>query len=967
MKPLTRSRITLLYLLVIVVLLGLISASSIITSRHMQSQNDAIVNDAIPLTNTANRLLTDLLNQETGIRGYQLTANVVYLEPYLTGKEALAKDLEDLRAYGERYPHLAEFIDSRAIPSVNALQSYYTAQIATIESGNTAMALAHVNDGKALMDNYREAQGFIQNEIKHIADDAYGKSLHAGQLSQTLALVGLFIAIGVGALCSIVYIRAHSAEAQLRKSEEGYRYMAESLEAQNEEIVAQQEEQRTTLEKLWERELELELITTYQEKLSGFMQLDDFLRSTVPALLDSLAHDAALVVIDRKPAGGQRYEVVYTCGYPLEYAARMETELFGPALRVFEEGKPLTRRRPVTGKERGLHEGLESAVDHYFPLFDDKQEVFGFLLLTQYPYPNQQEENDRLTRGLVRQFGLAFHAQMMNDDKRRQAADLEDLYVQLTSEKQFIEDQRDLINRILEAAHEGMVMTDAQGRIVFVNARMSHYMDLRHRVGDSLVDACRDAADTMPAFRPLVASLETLLAGEASHLTQRFSFFNVDQVQHAELYVTPVGGESEQRGFLFVFRDRTEEERIDEMKNEFISIVSHELRTPLASVLGFVEIMLNRDLPPDKQKKYMETIHKEAQRLSNLINDFLDLQRMESGRQAYHFAPVELKGMLTDIVEQWQDKYQHHIVVQQPEGELWTRGDINRLRQVCHNLLSNAIKYSPGVERVDVRLNRVGSRIRVDVQDYGLGIPENAHEQLFSKFFRVDNSDRRQIGGTGLGLAIVKEIVEAHDGGISFVSQMGSGSTFTFELDSYELPSLNGQIVILEDDDNLAKLVQVALGKLQLPSVQLRSAEEGALLLQRSAPGDAGPLLFIVDIHLEGSLTGWDFLAELNRHPLYYRTPVIVSTALEPPHDYYEKDIEKYLRKPFTMERLLQVARRLLEGRQNGAYVFPVQNKETISATLEHNGIRVTEMKEFADRIEVEIETPFGHTDDEDS
>jgi|GEM_PF-2073968 len=964
MKPLTRSRITLLYLLVIVVLLGLISASSIVTSRHMQSQNDAIVQDAIPLTHTANRLLTDLLNQETGIRGYQLTANAVYLEPYHAGTQALAQDLEALRAYGNRYPHLAELIDSQAMPSIEALQSYYTSQIATIESGDTALALAHVNDGKALMDTYREAHNFIQNEIKHISDDAYRQSLHAGQVSQTVAIVCIFIAVGVGLLCGVVYIRANRVETQLRKSEESYRYMAESLETQNEEIVAQQEEQRTTLEKLWERELELELITTYQEKLSGFMQLDDFLRNTVPALLDSLAHDAALVVIDRQQASDPRYEVVYTCGYPRDYVARMENELFGPALRVFDEGKPLTRRRAVTGKERGLHEGLENVIDHYFPLFDDKQEVFGFLLLTHYPFPNEPEENNRLTRGLVRQFGLAFHAQMMNDEKRRQAAHLEDLNGQLTAEKQFIEEQRDLINRILEAAHEGMVMTDPQGRILFVNARMDHYMDLRSRIGDGLIDACRDIAGDIPSFSPLVTSLEALLAGAAGHLTQRFAFLSGEQVQHAELYATPVGGESEQKGFLFVFRDRTEEERIDEMKNEFISIVSHELRTPLASVLGFVEIMLNRELAADKQKKYMETIHKEAQRLSNLINDFLDLQRMESGRQVYRFAPVELRGMLEEILEQWQDKHQHHIVAQQPEGELWTRGDANRLRQVFHNLISNAIKYSPGAERVDVRIRRRGSRIRVDVQDYGLGIPENAREQLFSKFFRVDNSDRRQIGGTGLGLAIVKEIIEAHHGSISFVSQMGDGSTFTFELDDYELPAMNGKIVILEDDDNLAKLVQVALGKLQLPSLQLRSAEEGALLLQRSVAGDAGPLLFIVDIHLEGSLTGWDFLAELSRHPLYYRTPVIVSTALEPPHDYYEKDIEKYLRKPFTMERLLQVAQRLLDQRHGSAYVFPVQNKETISATLEHNGIRVTEMKEFADRIEVEIETPFAGEDD---
>ena len=145
-----------------------------------------------------------------------------------------------------------------------------------------------------------------------------------------------------------------------------------------------------------------------------------------------------------------------------------------------------------------------------------------------------------------------------------------------------------------------------------------------------------------PSFTGVASSIEALIDGSLSNLTQRFSFEQEDQLQHAELYATVVSEDTEQQGYLFVFRDRTEEERIDEMKNELISIVSHELRTPLASVLGFIEILLHRELSQEKQKKYMETINKEAHRLSNLINDFLDLQRMESGRQLYHFSPVNL-------------------------------------------------------------------------------------------------------------------------------------------------------------------------------------------------------------------------------------------------------------------------------------------------------------------------------------
>ncbi|WP_261808168.1 ATP-binding protein [Paenibacillus sp. N3.4] len=732
--------------------------------------------------------------------------------------------------------------------------------------------------------------------------------------------------------------------------------MAESLETQNEEIMAQQEEQQVILAKLSERESELELITSYQEKLTGYVELKGFLQHTMPALLNSLSQDAALIVIERSREDVSSFEVMHAIGYPKEHLNVMQQGLFGPAKRVFEEGTTILHKRDVFGHERGVHGGILQAVDQYFPLFDDKQKVIGFLLLTSYQSSLFHEDNHRLTKGIIRQFGLAFYAQVMNDERRRQAADLETLNQELITEKQLIEGQRDLIQNILESAHEGMMMCDSQGTLLFANQRMHQYYQLNERIGSNLVESCHQIAAKIPNFNGVASSIEALLDGSLSHLTQRFSFEMDDQLQHAELYATIVSEDTEQQGYLFVFRDRTEEERVDEMKNEFISIVSHELRTPLASVLGFIEILLHRDLPQDKQKKYMDTIYKEAHRLSNLINDFLDLQRMESGRQVYHFTPINLLPTVQEVVEQWQDKQNHHINIHHPETELWVSVDVDRIRQVFHNLISNAIKYSPAADQIDIRLSVDQGKIMIWIQDYGLGIPEEANEQMFSKFFRVDNSDRRQIGGTGLGLAIVKEIVEGHNGQISFSSEMGQGTTFQIELNEYVLASMDGQIVIFEDDDNLAKLIQVALTKLGLPSTQLRSAEEGILILDR-CEGE-GPILFIVDIHLEGVKTGWDFIAELYRHPTYYRTPVIVSTALEPPHDYHEKEIEKFLKKPFSMERLIQVAKRLLDNKQSNAYVFPAQDKDSLSTTLQRNGIDVIDMKENMDMIEVQIKKP---------
>ncbi|NOV02519.1 response regulator [Paenibacillus sp. LMG 31457] len=956
MKTFTRSRISMLYVILIVVLLAFVSVSNYIASRNMESESNAIVNDSIPITKTTNSLLTDLINQETGIRGYEITGIEQYLEPYTTGRKQLEEDLDNIRMYDKKYPTLQLIMDTQAIPAITNLQKFFDSQLELIRAGKFDEAKARTATGKTMMDRYRVIHTSIEKIIIQITENAYETSLKAGKTSRTITLVGGIIALIAGVLSLFISFRAIHAEEELRKSEESYRYMAESLETQNEEIIAQQEEQQVTLAKLSEREQDLELISSYQEKLTGYVELKDFLKHTLPALLNSLLQDAALVVMKRENAGtAPSYEVIHSIGYPKEHIQVHQKELFGPARRVFEEGTNLIHTRDVSGHEKGVHGGMTHAVDHYVPLHDDKQTVIGFLLLTSYQSSVFQENNQRLTKGLVRQFGLAFFAQVMNDERVKQAAHLAELNDELIAEKLLIEGQRDLIQNILESAHEGMMMCDSEGTILFSNHRMNRYFGLNERIGENLVACCHAIAAETTSFFGAAASIESLINGTHTHLTQRFGFVLDDQPQHAELYATVVSEDTEQQGYLFVFRDRTEEERVDEMKNEFISIVSHELRTPLASVLGFIEILLHRELPHDKQKKYMETIYKEAHRLSNLINDFLDLQRMESGRQLYHFSPINLLPTVQDIVDQWQDKQNHSIVVHQQEQELWVRADADRIRQVFHNLISNAIKYSPGAERVDIYLSAANGKIVAAVQDYGLGIPEEAHDQMFSKFFRVDNSDRRQIGGTGLGLAIVKEIVEGHNGQISYESQMGEGTTFRIEFEQYKLSSMEGKIVVFEDDDDLAKLIQIALTKLNLPSIQLRSAEEGIIALNR-CKGE--PILFIVDIHLEGVKNGWDFISDLSRHPMYYQTPVIVSTALDQPLDFHEKDIQKYLKKPFSMERLVQVAKNLLDNKKSNAYVFPAQDKDSLSSTLQRNGIDVLEMKENMDMIEVEIKKP---------
>ncbi|TLS51432.1 response regulator [Paenibacillus antri] len=689
----------------------------------------------------------------------------------------------------------------------------------------------------------------------------------------------------------------------------------DELEAQNEEIMAQQEEQERTLRKLTERERDLELLTRYQERLTGFTEMETFLEAGVSAMLNALGLDAALVV--HRPAGGSDARLLHAVGYPATLAdlENGQGRLYGPADRVFRERTILTLRRPVTGDERGLHRGYEEAVDHYCPLLDDELAPIGFLLLTGYGSKSAEPAFLRVIAGVAKQFSIAFHAQLLNEDRRRQAAELETLNVELEHEQQRLRSQRDLVQGIVQSIHEGLIMCD-YGIVRFANPTADAFFGMAADRGAGVAQFCeRLERGSDGTLTGLYRKLTALQEGAAEELHARFSYRPAEDsaLRHYELHANVLESGASNRQLLLVFRDRTEEEKADEAKNEFVSIVSHELRTPLSSIMGFMEILLHREVAKEKQRKYLETVYKESQRLSHLIGDFLDLQRMESGKQTYHLTPIAVEPWLRELVEGWKGQWPHRIELRLETDAPYVVGDADRLTQVMHNLISNAMKYSPGQDRIVVRVRTEGERCVIDVTDFGLGIPEEAKPKLFTKFYRVDNSDRRQIGGTGLGLSVVKEIVEAHEGAMSFDSELGAGSTFTVSLPLYEVPSVEGRVVVVEDDTNASGLIAVAFEKLGLSIRPFATAEAAALALRRS-DAEARPALCIVDVQLGGRQSGWDFLAEIRETPAAQDVPIVLTTVLDPPQGFHETPRMRYLRKPFTVERLLQVAKQALDG-----------------------------------------------------
>lgn len=225
-----------------------------------------------------------------------------------------------------------------------------------------------------------------------------------------------------------------------------------------------------------------------------------------------------------------------------------------------------------------------------------------------------------------------------------------------------------------------------------------------------------------------------------------------------------------------------------EVKSKFLSTVSHELRTPLTSIKASVDLINSGMIGkvPDNMVPILQITGKNAKRLADLINDLLDVQKIEAGEMIYHFAPINLRHLVLESIEAnkgFADQLGIGMSTAFPAEDAYVQGDESRLMQVMANLLSNALKFSREGTTVEVSIERHGTKVRILVKDHGLGIADGSHDLVFGKFTQIDSSDQRRVGGTGLGMHITKQIVEKHQGHIDFVSEVGRGTTFFVEFE----------------------------------------------------------------------------------------------------------------------------------------------------------------------------------------
>ncbi|MBI2868871.1 MAG: mechanosensitive ion channel [Chloroflexi bacterium] len=333
--------------------------------------------------------------------------------------------------------------------------------------------------------------------------------------------------------------------------------------------------------------------------------------------------------------------------------------------------------------------------------------------------------------------------------------------------------QRDEIQAILTSMAEGIIVLDPANRIVSLNPAAERFLG---RTAEELAGRNID-----PYLQLAPGETTAVLARQAAG-----SVFPLKRRVGDLVLSVNIGAVKGQSGrTICAIQDITELDRLDRMKTEFVSMVSHELRTPLTSIKGYVEMVLAREAGDinDEQRSYLEVARSNTDRLIVLVNDLLDISRIEAGKVELNLRPVALQEIVESVALSFRNLIEEKamsLTLDMPETPLRVLADGSRLAQVLTNLLSNARNYSPRGASITVRGRIADAQVRVDVRDTGIGISEEDQKRIFTKFFRADNPATRQVSGTGLGLSVARSLVEMQGGRIWVDSAPGQGSTFSF-------------------------------------------------------------------------------------------------------------------------------------------------------------------------------------------
>jgi PAS domain S-box-containing protein len=531
---------------------------------------------------------------------------------------------------------------------------------------------------------------------------------------------------------------------------------------------------------------------------------------------------------------------------------------------------------------------------------------------------------------------------------------------------------------LVTSVGDGVYGVDHEGRITFVNPSAVTMLrrsaeELQGQRAHDVFHAPHD--DGSPYPWPRCYIYEAITHGLVA-TSEEDDYTRADGSSFpVEITAAPLLDETEVRGAVVVFRDVTQRREVDRMKDEFLSVVSHELRTPLTSIRGSLGLLAGGRVGelPDKAASLVSVAVQSTDRLTRLINDLLDIERMESGARPMDTASLEAEHLLTSAVRQIEGLAETSgVVVRVAEAHGRLLADEDQIIQTLLNLLGNAIKFSVRGGTVRLDAFEEDGMVHFRVSDGGRGIPADKLETVFERFQQVDSSDTRQKGGTGLGLAISKSIVERHGGRIWAESELGLGTTVHFTLpaavriqrapqpgarpadrpgDQAEPIDPSTPTVLVCDDD--AAVVDQFVTLLRGRGYHPIGVTDGARAIELA--GTRRPSAVVLDLVMPGT-TGAQVMSALRSSPETDDIPIVVISGLGPEADEeVARSAEGWLIKPVSEDRLVQAVSAVLDGRSEGRSVLLVEDDdglaEVVGTLLAHEGFSVVRASSAAEAI----------------
>ncbi|MFW6183113.1 MAG: ATP-binding protein [Chloroflexota bacterium] len=525
------------------------------------------------------------------------------------------------------------------------------------------------------------------------------------------------------------------------------------------------------------RSQELQTLFEASRTLAGTLDQSEILQAMGRHMLDAVGADAyAVLSIDpdrqsatllHKSPGAPETAIV-------DQRGELNLEQLPLATQVVRQEQPLTQQLDETN---GDGQALSIAT---LPLIL-RDELYGLVQVVGPGSADYWEDNNlQLLGAIVNQASTALETAHL----------VEELDERVAQRTRALAEEVAKIQSILESIADGVLVAEADGTVIVANVPAAHILGVPRQllVGKTVYELGRRFGQEADQWAQTISEWTRHAASLEPHTVFK------DRMQIEErivsVHVSPVFANHRYFGTISIFRDITREVEVDRMKSEFVSTVSHELRTPMTSIKGYADLLLMgaAGKVSEPQLRFLDVIKKNADRLKTLVDDLLDISRIETGKTQLNLQPVDIPQLIKDVVN-------NHLVgrVQHEEKEInvsidvapslpLVNADPEKVTRILTNLVDNAFNYTPAGGEITVGATHEDQFVWLSVRDTGIGISEENQSKIFERFYRVEEEDVQETPGTGLGLSIVRSLVEMHGGELRLQSDLGAGSTFTFSL-----------------------------------------------------------------------------------------------------------------------------------------------------------------------------------------